>query len=241
MTQELTQPLATLETRSLLSSRRAFLRTSALGGALLALPGALAACSDAATPTAAASPAATTPSGAGVTIDLTTDIGVLNFAYAIEQLASSFYTLVLAKPASDLTQADLAVLADITQHEIVHREFLKLALGPNAIGTLAFDFSKVDLATRQGVLTASKTFEDTDVGAYNGAGHLLKSATNLTIAGKIVSVEARQAAVLRDLLQPKSTFFAGDDVVDSHGLDLVLTPQQVLSIVSPFITTPIHI
>jgi hypothetical protein len=240
MPRELAQSFATPDAPSRPSSRRAFLRTSALGGALLAVPGALAACSDAAVPTAAA-PAASTPSGAAITIDLNTDIGVLNFAYAIEQLAASFYTLVLAKPASDLSDTDLAVLADIAQHEIVHRQFLKLALGSNAIGTLAFDFGKVDLATRQGVLTASKTFEDTDVGAYNGAAHLLKSATNLTLAGKIVSVEARQAAVLRDLLQPKTTFFAGDDVVDSHGLDQALTPQQVLAIVSPFITTPIHV
>jgi hypothetical protein len=239
MTRELEHPLTELEAFSRSSNRRAFLRTSALGGALLALPEIVTACSDAATPTAAATP--TTSGGGAVTIDLSTDTGVLNFAYAIEQLASSFYTLVLAKPAPDLSDSDLAVLADIAQHEIVHRQFLKLALGMNAIGALAFDFSKLNLTTRQGVLTASKTFEDTDVGAYNGAGQLLKSATNLTIAGKIVSVEARQAAVLRDLLQPKTTFFAGDDVVDSHGLDQALTPQQVLAIVSPFITTPIHV
>ena len=41
----------------------------------------------------------------------------------------------------------------------------------------------------------------------------------LLVAGKIVSVEARHAAAIRDLLNPKSADFAGDNAVDANGLD----------------------
>ena len=60
----------------------------------------------------------------------------------------------------------------------------------------------------------ARTFEDLGVSAYNGAGQLLTVAANLLTAGKIVSVEARHAAAIRDLLVPNS--FAASDVVDCH-------------------------
>ncbi len=60
---------------------------------------------------------------------------------------------------------------------------------------------------------------------------------NLLTAGKIVSVEARHAAAIRDLLQPTS--FAGSDVVDANGLDQAKTPAEVLTAADPFITTTV--
>jgi hypothetical protein len=82
-------------------------------------------------------------------------------------------------------------------------------------------------------LATARAFEDLGVSAYNGAGRLLTSATNLLVAGKIVSVEARHAALIRDLITPNS--FAGSDVIDANGLDLVRTPTQVLAIARPFL------
>ena len=49
------------------------------------------------------------------------------------------------------------------------------------------------------ILKNAEMFEDLGVSAYNGAGKYLTSATNLTLAGKIVSVEARHAAAIRDI------------------------------------------
>ena len=86
---------------------------------------------------------------------------------------------------------------------------------------------------------AAKTFEDLGVSAYNGAGKLIVDPNYLLLAGKIVSVEARHAAAIRDLLKPKSADFAGDDVVDPvTGLDVVKNPSEVLAIADGFITTP---
>ena len=65
---------------------------------------------------------------------------------------------------------------------------------------------------------------------------------NLLVAGKIVSVEARHAAAIRDILNPNDgRAFAGDDVVDAQGLDVVREPVAVLTAADPFITNTITI
>jgi hypothetical protein len=53
-----------------------------------------------------------------------------------------------------------------------------------------------------------------------------------------VSVEARHAAALRDLLNPGSRDFAGDDVVDAMGMDRVLEPGEVLAVAQRYFAEP---
>lgn len=214
------------------ASRRDFLRALGVGSAVVLMPSMFAACSSDAT-------GITRGTNAAVTLDLSTDVGVLNYAYALEQLEAAFYEAALKNIISGCSSTELHALLQIGQHEIVHREFLKAALGSSAIPALQVDFSSIDLTKRDSVLQAAKTFEDTGVAAYNGAGRLLHSAAYLVLAGKIVSVEARHAATIRDLLNPKSMDFAGDDVVDANGLDRALAPSAVLPLVAPFIVTPI--
>ncbi len=170
----------------------------------------------------------------------TGDVGILNYAYALEQLEAAFYTQVVASLYAGATAEETQILTDIRDHEVIHREFLKAALDTGAIPDLTVDFTGVDFADRESVLTTAKTFEDLGVSAYNGAGQLLESADFLLLAGKIVSVEARHAAAIRDLLNPLSADFAGDDVVDPDtGLDVSNTPADVLTAADPFVTTPI--
>jgi hypothetical protein len=89
------------------------------------------------------------------------------------------------------------------------------------------------------VLGTAKAFEDLGVSAYNGAGKLLQTATYLTIAGKIVSVEARHAALIRDRISNGT--FVGSDVVDmTTGLEKSRTPAQVLAIAGTYIKTQIN-
>ncbi|MET0530183.1 MAG: ferritin-like domain-containing protein [Microvirga sp.] len=167
------------------------------------------------------------------------DIGVLNYAYALEQLEAAFYTMVVDSPYSGITDDETSWLTDIRDHEVEHRDFLKDALGDNAIPDLEVDFSAVDFTNREAVLTTAKTFEDLGVAAYNGAGKLIENGDYLLAAGKIVSVEARHAAAIRDLLQPNSVAFAGDDVVDENGLDGAMEPAHVLAAADPFIKTEV--
>lgn len=166
------------------------------------------------------------------------DVGVLNYAYALEQLEAAFYIRVATSPYSGITAAETQYIQEIRDHEIAHREFFKRALGTNAIPDLQVNFSTIDFNSRASVLGTAKAFEDLGVSAYNGAGKLLTDANNLLIAGKIVSVEARHAALIRDLLQPGS--FANNEVVDPNGLDVVRTPNEVLQIASAFLVTRLN-
>ena len=85
------------------------------------------------------------------------------------------------------------------------------------------------VANRDILLRTSQLLEDTGVSAYNGAGKYLKDATNLLVAGKIVSVEARHAAAIRDIRDGNNgRLFAGDDVVNAAGLDVKAEPSVVL-------------
>ncbi len=170
------------------------------------------------------------------------DVGILNYAYALEQLEAAFYTQVLS--GSYWMGADAnekRILEDLRNHEVIHREFLKTAISSVAesnqvLPELEFDFSSVNFTDRMSVLNTAKLLEDTGVSAYNGAGKLLSNTTYLLIAGKIVSVEARHAAAIRDLINPRSTDFAGDDVLVNLGgsgiaYDKATPPADILAAV----------
>lgn len=165
------------------------------------------------------------------------DIGILNYAYALEQLEAAFYIKVMESQFSGMTAAESQLLNDLRLHEIAHRDFLKAALGTSAIPTLEVNFSSIDFASRASVLATAKAFEDLGVSAYNGAGKLIVDPKYLLIAGKIVSVEARHAAAIRSLLNPGSADFSGDDIVNANGLDLAKTPIEVLTVASAYLKT----
>lgn len=167
------------------------------------------------------------------------DTGILNYAYALEQLEAAFYIQVMLTPYSGMSASEASLLKDIRDHEIAHREFFKNAIGGNAIPGLEVDFSAVNFANRDSVLSTAKTFEDLGVSAYNGAGRLLTNPAFLTLAGKIVSVEARHAAYIRDIISNGT--FANSEVVDAQGLDVVRTPTQVMAAAGSFIKTKLNI
>ena len=170
------------------------------------------------------------------------DIGILNYAYALEQLEAAFYINVVSNSAftTQFSADEQILITEVRNHEVLHREFFKAALAGNAIASLAFNFSAINFGTRASVLAAAKSFEDLGVSAYNGAGYLIQNPTYLTLAGKIVSVEARHAAYFRDLVSPNT--FVGQDVVNvaQNGLEYEKTPQYVLGMASAYITTSIN-
>ena len=97
------------------------------------------------------------------------------------------------------------------------------------------------------VLNAAKAFEDLGVAAYNGAGVRLTNTNFLVVAGQIVSVEARHAAYVRDMISNGSfadlgdAGFAGLNANASAGLDASLTPDKVLAIAGKFVKTKINV
>lgn len=181
----------------------------------------------------------------GATLDFKDDIGILNYAYALEQLEAAFYTEVVAKSSAVFSASQNAFLNDIKLHEIAHREFFKKALGSNAIGNLEVDFSSVNFNSKDSVLATAKAFEDLGVAAYNGAGYKIMTEAYLVIAGQIVSVEARHAAWVRDQISNGSfsdlnslTALGADN---SKGLDAALPPSKVLPIAATYIKTKIEV
>ncbi|MBL7719220.1 MAG: ferritin-like domain-containing protein [Flavipsychrobacter sp.] len=173
------------------------------------------------------------------TIDLGSgDIGILNYAYALEQLEAAFYTRVAESSfSSGFSASEQALLTDIRDHEIAHREFFKAALAGNAIPALEVNFDAIDFGSRTSVLNAARTFEDLGVQAYNGAGQLITTGDYLVLAGKIVSVEARHAAYIRDLITPNS--FGSADIIDSNGMDMHKMPSEVLAAAAGFLKSKI--
>lgn len=166
------------------------------------------------------------------------DIGILNFAYALEQLEAAFYLQVVATPYSGMSPSETAYLTDIKDHEVLHRDFFKAALGSAAIGTLTTNFASVNFSDRSSVLSTAKLLEDTGVRAYDGAGYLIKSADYLTIAGKIVSVEARHASLIANLITPGS--FAGPDQLDENAVNRSNSIAEILPAANGFLKTPVY-
>ena len=167
------------------------------------------------------------------------DFGILNYAYALEQLEAAFYTQVLATPYSGMSTYEAQVLTGIRDHEVTHRDTLALTLTILAIPALTPNFSRVNFASRASVLGTARAFEDLGVSAYNGGGMYITNPLFLAVAGSIVSVEARHAALIRDMLRPHSTYFAGDDIINRAGLDVARVPSQVLPIAAPYVATPL--
>jgi len=183
------------------------------------------------------------------------DAGVLNYAYALEQLEAAFYTQVRSGTYYtnlSSTSAEKSILDDLYYHEVIHRDFLKAAIGAagaTPIKALTPDFSKIDFNSRSSVLGTAKAFEDLGVAAYNGAGQYISSAAYLYIAGKIVSVEARHAAIIRDLNTENT--FVGNDVItltsasnssvstnnapSGSSLERAMSPSEVVATANTFL------
>lgn len=171
----------------------------------------------------------------------TGDVGVLNYAYALEQLEADFYTKVVNSFYTGASTVEKAVLTDLYHHEVIHRDFFKAALSgvtSQVLPKLEFQYPNVNFSDRASVLATAKALEDTGVAAYNAAGKYITNPDYLVLAGKIVSVEARHASAIRDLINPGTAAFSGDDVIDANGLDVAKEPKDVVATAGGFFKTP---
>ena len=230
--EKIEQPEETAANADNFRSRRTFLKIGGAGLAALALGQTTQAATEFISPNARQ----TTQ-----TIDLGSgDVGILNYAYLLEQLESQFYARVVTNGFyTGATTEERQILTDLRDHESIHRQFFRAAItaaAPSAIiPDITFNFATVDFNSRDSVLTTSQVLEDTGISAYNGAGQLIVNPTYLTLAGKIVSVEARHAAAIRDLRIPRNGFFA------DSGTDFALDPLTVLTLASPFLPTNVRV
>ncbi|NEQ29083.1 MAG: ferritin-like domain-containing protein [Microcoleus sp. SIO2G3] len=186
------------------------------------------------------------------------DVGILNFALLLEELESAFYAAA-ARSSAIRDPREREYLQVLGRHEATHVTFLRNVLGNNVIfRTQDLRFNRAGLArllrSRDSILAAAVSLEDTGVHAYNGAGPSLTNPTYILAAGSIVSVEARHAAGVRALLRRSATETMNDQAINSSNLnpdlnpfrgrayDELYTPRQIIQIVGSLnlINNPIN-
>ncbi len=260
------EPLVIADAMELLrpATRRSFVRMMGLGGSIVMLPGVFAACDDdddpmgnQSPPPPPQSPPPPPPppppvSPTAVTFDLRSDVGIFRLVHALEIVEAAFYTAVVTKSNfTTLFNADAQqVLLDIRNAEVIHREFFRNALGAQAVPDFTSQLNQTTLAaalaSSTSILTTARMLESNGVSGLNGSGKYIKDVRNLLVAGKIVSVEARHLAALRELQPPAGVdaniAFASDDTIDGQGRDIKLEAGAVLARVKAanFINEPLQ-
>jgi rubrerythrin len=124
------------------------------------------------------------------------DVEILNFALQLEEIKAALYTQALLH--ANLT-GELAQYARIVgRQEREHVAFLRKTLGSAAQPAPVFDFGEtITDANKFG--PAARMLEDLAVAAFDGQGASL-TKPSLAAVATIVSVEARHAAWIRDVL-----------------------------------------
>jgi rubrerythrin len=155
------------------------------------------------------------------------DLEILNFALTLEYLEAAFYTQALQQ-VRGLPGSVRSLAEEIGANEDVHVKALTgtiKQLGGKPVKAPGVDFGDA-FSSPAAFLKLAQTFEDTGVGAYNGAAPAISSKEVLGAAGSIVQVEARHAAAIRGLNGEQPAEGAFDDALDT---------QEVLTAVKPFV------
>jgi hypothetical protein len=123
------------------------------------------------------------------------DVQILEFALLLEDLQAAFYAAALAHGS---LSGELREFADVVgSHERQHAAFIRTVLGAKAAKPPRFGFGEAVRTPKRFAATAV-ALEDLGVAALNGQAPNLTPGA-LAAAARIVSVEARHAAWIRDL------------------------------------------
>ena len=125
------------------------------------------------------------------------DTKILNYALTLEYLEAEFYRQAVANGAA--AGAALALATVIRDHEIAHVKFLKKALGRAAVKSPKFNFGDT-VTNPDKFLQTAYVLENTGVAAYLGQAGRIKQTAVLGAAGSILTVEARHAGAVGQLI-----------------------------------------
>lgn len=156
-----------------------------------------------------------------------TDAQILDFALRLETLEAAFYEQAL-KQVPGLSAGVRSIARLLGAHEREHRRVLGETVSQIGIRTSPpprIQFGDA-FASEARFLQTAQLLEDTGVSAYNGAAAMLFSRSLLSVAGSIVQVEARHAAVVRDL--------RGEPVA-AAAFEKPERPEQVAAVIRPFV------
>jgi len=147
------------------------------------------------------------------------DVAILSFALALEQLESAFYSAALK--GNGLPANAKKVVTEIAGHEAQHVQALTQTV--QGLGGNPPPAAKPKVSGN--VLKTAAALEELGVSAYNGAAVNIKSGDLLQVAGAIVQVEARHAAAVRQL--------SGQDPAP-NAFDKALTQAQATAAAKAF-------
>jgi Ferritin-like domain len=136
------------------------------------------------------------PSLAGAAGIPASDVAILNFALTLEYLEAAFYAEAVRN--RKLSGETLRFARVVASHENAHVQFLKKVLGTKAVPRPRFDF-KGTTADQAKFQATADVLENTGVHAYLGQVANIKAKPVLVGAGRILPVEARHAAWIRDI------------------------------------------
>jgi hypothetical protein len=123
------------------------------------------------------------------------DVRVLNLVLLLEEVEAAFYGEALAR--ARLTGELRRYARIVGGHERAHVRFIRSVLGGKARPRPTLEFGSAT-SDEDEFTAAAITLEDTVVAAYNGQAANL-TTQGLRAAARIVSVEARHAAWIRDI------------------------------------------
>lgn len=192
---------------------------------------------------------AVTPALTYAQIQGTGDIKVLNYALSLEYLEADLYAqaimrlttggtnaLGIAIPGLNLTGPDVDYITEFAVVEADHRDFLKAALGSQAMAGFKYDFNMQN-RTRAQVSAVVYDAELTGVGAYLGAIPDFATKTYVPVAAAILGTEARHTAamaIVQNILF-NTNIETAPLANENNGRDTPVDPDTVLAHVSPFI------
>ena len=213
------------------ATRRSFVRTLLAGGTVVMLPSVFTACGD--DDDGGMGPDPVT----GIPFDLRTDAGIFRIVDVLEQLEGFYYTEVVTSPnfASFFSPEEQELFIDLRDAEIVHREFVREALGPMRVAdvTGSINRARLDelLSSRENIVKTARNFEHTGVSGLNGASKFIQDQRNLQTTRNFATVEGRHAAALLDIPLAQggavaNTDFAGNNVVDPTGRDVKVEADE---------------
>ncbi len=127
------------------------------------------------------------------------DIGILNYALTLEYLEAAFYNEA-KKKGSFKDGATRDFLAGVVKDENAHVKILRGLLGKKAVKSPKFDFGKTTSNEKLFVATAY-ALENTGVSAYSGQAFNIDQAAVLAGALSIVTIEARHAGLIGQILK----------------------------------------
>jgi hypothetical protein len=172
------------------------------------------------------------PAPLGIRGAAPTDTQVLQLAMNVENLEGAFYEGALAKfdeaafRKAGLPSFARGRLVQIAGNEAFHAKLLRGILGKDAPAPCKYSFP---YKTPVEFVALAAVLEGGGVSAYSGALAAISNKKYLTVAGEILPMEARHNAFINGAIRNEQPF--------SSPVDTPLTPNDILTLVTPFIVS----